>query len=249
MKIGQQALGHAHGQERRAALFDEVLDGLVGLGIGRALAENNERALGALQDIERALDGGGSGDLARGGIDDLYQRLPAGVRVHDLAEQFCRQVEIDAARTARHRGADGARKADADVLRMQHAERRLAERLGNRELIHLLIVALLQVDDLALGRAGDQDHREAVGGGVRERGQAVEKARCRDGETDAGFLGQEARDGGGISRVLLMAEGEHADTRGLRHTAKVGDRNARHAIDGGDVVELQRVDHEMKAVG
>ena len=93
---------------------------------------------------------------------------------------------------------------------VQHAEGRLAHRLGDGELVHLLVVALLQVDDLALGRARDQDHREAVGGGVGERGQAVEEARRRDGEADARLLRQVAGDRGGVARVLLVAEGDDA---------------------------------------
>ena len=173
----------------------------------------------------------------------------AGLGVHHLAEQLGRQVEIDAAGTARHRGADRASNADADVRRMQDAERRLGERLRHRELVHLLVVALLQVDDLALGGARDQDHREAVGGGVGERGQAVEKAGRRHGEADAGLLGEKARDRCGIARVLLVAERDHPDAGALRHAAEVGDRNAGHAIDGGEPVELERVDDEMEAVG
>jgi hypothetical protein len=39
------------------------------------------------------------------------------LRIHDLAEQLGRQVEIDAARTPRHGGADRPRDADADILR------------------------------------------------------------------------------------------------------------------------------------
>ena len=166
---GKQTLGHAHRQERRAALFDEGFDLLVGLRVGRALAEDDQRLLGAFQHIERALDRGGRRNLRRRRVDDLDQRLLAGFGVHHLTEQLGRQVEIDAARTSRHRGADRAGETDADVLRMQDAERRLAQRLGDGELVHLLVVALLQVDDLALGGAGDQDHREAVGGGVRQR--------------------------------------------------------------------------------
>jgi hypothetical protein len=34
---------------------------------------------------------------------------------------------------------------------VEHAKRRLAQRLGDRELIHLFVVALLEIDDLALG--------------------------------------------------------------------------------------------------
>ena len=248
MQIGQQALGHAHGQERHAALFDERADVVVGLRIGRALAENDQRTLGALEHVERALDRGRGGDLGRRRIDHLDQRFPPGFGVHHLAEQFGGQIEIDAAGTARDRGADRARKADADIGGVQHAECRLAERLCDRELVHLFIVALLQVDDLALRRTGDQDHREAVGGGVRERGQAVEEAGRRHRQADAGFLGQVAGDRGRITGILLVAEREHADAFGLRHPAEIGDRNARHAVDRLDVVELERIDDEMKAV-
>ena len=73
--------------------------------------------------------------------------------VHRLREELRGQVEVYAAGATRQRGADRARDADADVLGMQHAERRLGERLGDRELVHLLVVALLQVDDLALARS------------------------------------------------------------------------------------------------
>ena len=59
---------------------------------------------------------------------------------------------------------------------MQDAIGRLAERLGNRELIHLLVVALLQVNDFTFGGAGDQDHRKTVRGCMRERRQAIEES-------------------------------------------------------------------------
>jgi hypothetical protein len=106
----------------------------------------------------------------------------------------------------------------------------------------------MQVDDLALGRARDQDHREAVGGGVGKRGEAVQEAGRRDGEADAGLLGEKTGGRRRIARVLFVTEGEHADAGCLRHAAEVGDRNARHAVDRGEAVELERVDDEMKAV-
>ena len=227
MEIGQQAFGHAHRQKRDTALFDEGTDGVVGLGVGGALAEDDQRTLGALEHVERAVDGRGRGYLRGRGIDHLDQRLASGFRIHHLPEQFRRQVEIDAARPARHRGADRAGKTDADVGGVQHAEGRLAERLRDRELIHFLIVALLQVDDLALRRAGDQDHREAVRGGVGQCGQAVQEAGRRHREAYARFLGEEAGDRRGITGVLFVAERQHADAFGLRHAAEVGDRNAR----------------------
>ncbi len=202
-----------------------------------------------LEDVERALDRVGGGDLGRRRVDHLDQRLPAGLGVDHLAEQFRGQIEIDAARPSRDGGADRAREADADIGGMQHAERRLAQRLGDGELIHLFIIALLQVDDFALGRARDQDHRKTVGGGVRQRGQAIEEAGRRDREADSGLLGQEAGDRGGVAGVLFVAERDDADAFGLRHAAEVGDRDARHAVDRLDAVELERIDDEMKAVG
>src|SRR5476651_2096930 len=51
MGVGQQALGHAHRQERDAALFDQRLDRLVGLRVGSTLAEDDQRLLGGLQYI------------------------------------------------------------------------------------------------------------------------------------------------------------------------------------------------------
>ena len=177
MRVGQEALGHAHRQEGNAALFDQGADRVVGLRIGRAFAENDQRTLGALEDIKRALDGGRRRKLGRRRIDDLDQRLGSGFRIHHLREKLGRQIEIDAARTAGHGCANSARHADADVGGMQNAESRLAQRLGNGELVHFFVVALLQIDDLALGRTTDQNHREAVGRRIGQRRQTVEKAR------------------------------------------------------------------------
>ena len=121
--------------------------------------------------------------------------------------------------------------------------------LGDGELVHLLVVALLQIDDLALRGARDQDHRETVGRGVGERRQAVEEARRGDGEADAGLLGQEAGDRGGVTGILFVAKGDDAHARGLRHAAEIGDRDARHPVDRVDAVQLEGIDDEVKAVG
>jgi hypothetical protein len=184
----------------------EGANGLVGLGVGRALAENDQWAFRALEHLEGTLDGRGRRDLCRRGIDHLDEGLAAGFGADHLSEQLRRQVEVDPARASGHRGADRSRDTDADVLGVQDAVGGLAQRLGDGELVHLLVVALLQVDDLALGRAGDEDHGEAVGGGVRECGQAVEEARRRYGEADARLLREVPGDGGGIAGVLFMPE-------------------------------------------
>src|SRR5262249_11321002 len=113
----------------------------------------------------------------------------------------------------------------------------------------LLIVALLQVDDLALRGTRDQDHREAVGGGIGQRGQAIEKPGRRHREADARLFGEIASDGRGITGILFVSEGEHANAGGLRHATKVRNRNARYAVNRLNAVELQRIDDEMKAIG
>ena len=194
------------------------------------------------------LTASGAGICAGAGSMTLTSDLAPALASMTWREQLGRQVEIDAAGAARDGRADGACHADADVGGVQHAEGGLAQRLGDGELVHLLVVALLQIDDLALGRARDQDHREAVGGGVGERGEAVEEAGRRHREADAGLLRQEAGDRGRVAGVLLVAEGDDADACGLRHAAKVGDRDAGHAVDRIDAVELERVDDEMEAV-
>ena len=66
---------------RDPGLLDERPDVGVGLRVGRALAEDDQRLLCALQKIERALHRFGGGDLLRRRIDDLDQRLPPGLGV------------------------------------------------------------------------------------------------------------------------------------------------------------------------
>jgi hypothetical protein len=138
VRVGQQALRHAHGRERDAGRLDELLDGLVGLRVSGALAEDDQRTLRAFQYLDSPLHRGGGRDLRRRRVDHLHERLAAGFGLHHLPEQFGRQVEVDAARTAGHGRADRPRDADADVLRMQHPEGRLAHGLRNSELVHLL---------------------------------------------------------------------------------------------------------------
>jgi hypothetical protein len=226
MVVGQQALGHRHRQVGNAGLLDQRTDVGIGAGVGCPFAEQDQRPLGALQQRERAPHGVGRRDLARRRVDDLDQRLPARRGVHRLPEQLGRQVEVDAAGPAGQRRADGACNADPDVLGVQHAVGRLAQGFGDGELVHFLVVALLQVDDLALARSADQDHREAVDRRIGQRGQAVEEARCRHGQADAGLAGQEAGGGSGIAGMLLVTKRDDPQARGLRLAGEVGDRNA-----------------------
>ena len=101
VRVGQQALGHRHRQVGDAGLFHQRANVRIGLRVRRALAEDDERTLRALEQVERALDRVRRRDLARRRIDDLDQRVLARFRVDRLRKQLGRQVEIDAAGTAR----------------------------------------------------------------------------------------------------------------------------------------------------
>ena len=131
---------------------------------------------------------------------------------------------------------------------MQHPKSGFAQRLGNGQLVHLLVVALLQVDNFALAGAADQNHGEAIGGGIGQRRQTIKKTRRRDRQADPRLLRQEAGRGGGIARVLLVAERNHAHALALRHARQVGNRDARQAKQRVNAIELERVNEQMKAV-
>ena len=131
---------------------------------------------------------------------------------------------------------------------MQDTVGGLAVRTGDGKLVHLLIIAALQIDDLALGGTGNQDHRPAIRRGVRQRGQAIEEARRGNGHADARLLGQEARGGGGIAGVLLVTERQDAQSLGLCVAAEIRDRDAGNIVDRLDAVDLQRVDEQVETI-
>ena len=198
--------------------------------------------------MARATDSGAGGD-GRRRIDDLDQRLLRALHVERRAEHLGRQVEIDAARTPRHGGADRPRDADADVLRAVDPVGRLGKGPGGGELVHLLVIALLEIDDRAVARPADQDHRETVGRGVGQRDQPVEEAGGRDRHADARLLRQIPGDRRRVPGRLLVAEAEVADALVLRQPQQIGDRDAGHPKDRVDPVQLQRLHHQVKAVG
>ena len=137
----------------------------------------------------------------------------------------------------------------ADVLDSADAVRSLRERSGRGELIEFFVVAALHVHDRALTRAGDLDHRETVRRGVGQRNQAVEEAGPGHRQAHAGPAGEESGGGRGVAGGGLVPETDEADSRFLRQTGKVGDRDPDEPIDGVDSVELEGVDEDVEAVG
>ena len=131
---------------------------------------------------------------------------------------------------------------------MQHAKGGLAQWLRNGELIHFFVVALLQIDDLALAGATDKDHRKAIGGGVGQGREPIEKPGRGYCQADARLLGKETGDGRRIAGVLFVAKCDHAHALSLRHAGQIRDRNAGQPINCIDPVKFQRIDDQMKPV-
>ena len=52
-----------------------------------------------------------------------------------------------------------------------------------------------------------------------------------------------------MAGILFMAERNHAHARGLYLAGEVGNGNAGQTENGIDVVEFQRIDNQIKAVG
>ena len=81
-----------------------------------------------------------------------------------------------------------------------------------------------------------------------QRGQTVQKARSRHRQTHTRLARQIARTRGGVACVLLVAERQHAHTLSLHHAAQIGDWNTGNVINGVQTIQLERVDHKVKAV-
>jgi hypothetical protein len=78
-----------------------------------------------------------------------------------------------------------ARNSNADIFGFADAESRLCVWLRRVHLIKFFVVALLEIDDRPVARPADLDHREAVGGRIRQRDNAVQKAGGRHLGVDA----------------------------------------------------------------
>ncbi|MGY4652726.1 hypothetical protein ACVWWN_006522 [Mycobacterium sp. URHB0021] len=61
MIVGQQALGHRHRHVRRPRGLDKLGDLLVGLRVGGALAEHDQRSFRVGQQVDRRIDSLGFG--------------------------------------------------------------------------------------------------------------------------------------------------------------------------------------------
>jgi len=249
MQIRQQPFGHRHRQERNAAGLYKLANHAVGLCIRRALAQHDQRSLRVGEHAQGAIDRLRCGQLAGSRVDDPPDCVGSGRCLHGLAQHVARDVEVDPARPAGNRGANSACDAAPDVLDPADPVRRLRERPCGVQLVELAVLAALQIDHRSIARARDLDHRKAIRRGVGEGGQAVQEAGCRHRQAHAGPPGEESGSGRGVARRGLLAKTDVADPRRLRDAGEVGDRDADDPVDGVDVVGLEGVHDEVKAVG
>ena len=131
-----------------------------------------------------------------------------------------RDVQVDAAGSARHRGADGPGDAAADVLGTVDAIGRLREPFGRRHLVQLLVVAAFQVDDVALAGSGDLHHRKAVRRRIRQGDEAVEEPRAGHRQAHAGLAREEPGRRGRVDGVAFVPEADVADARACARRAR-----------------------------
>ena len=191
----------------------------------------------------------GAGSWRGAGSTTRRSDAVAGGRVDDLAEHGGRDVEVDPAGTSGYCGADRAGDTAADVLDPVHPIGGLDERFRGCQLVELLVVAALEVDDVALAGPRDLHHRKAVRGRVGQRDEAVEEARRGHRQADARLLRQEPGSRRRMPGVALVPEADIADARRLRDAGHVGDRDADQTVDGLNVIELERFDDQVIPVG
>ena len=117
----------------------------------------------------------GAGSWRGAGSTTRHSDCAPAVCVDDLAEHRGRNVQVDAAGPAGHRGADRPGDAAADVLGAVHPVGGLRERFRRRHLVEFLVVAAFEVDDVAIAGTRDLHHRKAVRRGVGQRDQPVEE--------------------------------------------------------------------------
>jgi hypothetical protein len=100
---------------------------------------------------------------------------------------------------------------------------------------------------VAVVRATDEDHRPAVGPGVRHPGDAVNHARAGNAEADSGATRQIANGRGGVAGGLLIAEAEELDALALGVHCNGDNRDADDPEHVLDALLLERLGDDLRA--
>ena len=193
-----------------------------------ALADNDERVLGGLEELD------GVGNFGRVG-QRLRRRRALGHERDGLSGGLAHadvggQVDVGGAGAAVGAHADGDLEEVGDALDGVRPRGVLAERLGRRDLRRLLEGTHRLL--LRERGAAEEDHGPAVGPGVREAGDAVDLAGARDGQARAGHTRQEAHARRGVGSCLLIAKAVWRQQRGRRGERERG-AGTRQAVRSG----------------
>ena len=148
--VGQYALGHRHGQIGDAGFVDQLLEQVFDACICGSLADKQGGAAGAGDKPGSAGHRLGGRRHGRGEVDRLKEQTFSDIAVDYLTQTRGGHVEIYAAGTARDSGAVCAHHCSGYILGAVYAVSGFYERLGDGELVEGLIVALAQIDGLAL---------------------------------------------------------------------------------------------------
>jgi len=122
MVVRQEPFGHGHRKIRNTCGFNEGPNAGVSLRVGGALAENDEWALSAREQVEGAIDRFRRRNLTGRRIDDAHERLFPGIGIECHTKNVRGQVEIDPARPARYGGMNGARDSNTDIFGLANPE-------------------------------------------------------------------------------------------------------------------------------
>ena len=240
MAVGHDALGVDGQTDGRAqALGDRR--GLGPRGHG-ASAQQQHRALGAGEQLDRALDEFLVGDGRR-----PLRRQPLPGR-RGQVEHVDRDADVHGPGPLRLEDLERARERLGQIRRIADLDRLGRDRGHERPLVGQVVKRSVPEAVVGAGsRAGDHEHRDRVVIGARDRRCGVREAGARDQRADAGLAG-DARVAVGHERgALLVARRDVTDAGGGETAVDLERVHARDAEHGVDVVLLEQADDGLAA--
>ena len=236
------ALRRAHEGDLRA--IDEGAHLVLRARPGHALADEHERVLGLLEQVQRRLDIFLRRYHARrlGHAPDLRGLVEVALALDDVVGH----VEVAGARTAIDRMTGGHLDVVGNARHALDAVRELAERRGDMHLALLLEGA--HAAAIGLRGATDQDHRPAVLLCVGETGETVHDAWAGHRDARAGPARQIAVGPGRVGGGLLVAHADIGDAFFLRRCGDRADRKADNPEQVIDALLLEAPGHQCSAV-
>ena len=238
--VGQGALGVDRHADRRA----EPLGHGCGLGPRRhgAPAEQQHRALRRREQRDCAFQQRGIRERrgsARG------EPLPGAA---GQVEHVDRNADVHRSRPARLEDLEGPREGLGELGRVAHLDRLAGDRGHERALVGQVVQRAVPAAVVgASGGAGDDQQRNRVVVGARDRGRGVGQPGARDERADTG-LARDARVPVGHERGALLVARRDVANGGVGEAPVDLERvHARNAEDQVDVVLLEQADDRFPA--